>query len=106
MLEALAEAAREHDPLLDPRWNALAAGTLPAEEQKYLRELEQSGAVPPGTFDAFRPFSVEERAEITERDQGQVIPFRRDLGKITAVLTPFVAAAIGRIAPGSRFRLA
>lgn len=51
---ALGKAAREIDPLNDPRWDALARGELSPAEQDALRAFAEQAGIPEA-FEAFRP---------------------------------------------------
>lgn len=57
LLRELARAAREEEEeeRRDPRWDALAAGTLPAEEEEALRREADSSMAAAERYEAFRP---------------------------------------------------
>jgi hypothetical protein len=56
-LSTLAKAAREVDPLNDPRWEALARGELSEAEQDALRSFGEEAGIPEA-FEAFRPLDA------------------------------------------------
>ncbi|WP_438023404.1 hypothetical protein [Sorangium sp. So ce233] len=60
-LAALARTAREEDVAADPRWDELAAGTLPAEQQTALRARSTAA---PEALRAFEPLNDAERDAI------------------------------------------
>lgn len=63
LLEAVARVARDRgeDPLADPRWERLAAGTASTDDRAALEAMVAGGEVPEGAMDAFAPLSAEAR---------------------------------------------
>lgn len=64
LLDALGRAARNHDPLADPRWDALARGELSDEE---IKTLAEGSAAARDAVEAFRPLGEPARARLTEQ---------------------------------------
>ncbi|CAN94848.1 hypothetical protein sce4685 [Sorangium cellulosum So ce56] len=61
LLEALGRAARERDPFVDPRWEALAEGKLSGQEAEAFRAEMQRSEEGRLAEEMLRPFDVEER---------------------------------------------
>jgi hypothetical protein len=120
LLEAAGRMLRETDPLADPRWESLSAGTLGAADAATMRaEAERGGAseVAAVALEAFRPLDEAERhavlgaalgatpareadGAVDERgpapQPGAPIPIRgrrRRFGPLLATLAPLAAAA-------------
>lgn len=70
LLSALGEAAREGDPLIDPRWEALSAGQLSATEEEALAALAKEGGHSEELIDALRPLDEKAEDRIVERLMG------------------------------------
>ena len=66
LLQRLARIAREEedDERLDPRWEALAAGTLPVEEAEALRREAEESMQTKTRHDAFSPLGPEFRSRV------------------------------------------
>jgi hypothetical protein len=67
LVELVAEIAREEDPTADPRWEALAAGSLPARARADLRAMAQRSAVARALWDACQPLPAERLAQLVDR---------------------------------------
>jgi hypothetical protein len=58
LLGALRPVARERDPLSDPRWDALAHGSLSEEEAAALREEAKRSPAMAEAYEVFRPLDA------------------------------------------------
>ncbi|WP_437279180.1 hypothetical protein WME90_01070 [Sorangium sp. So ce375] len=67
LLEALGRAARERDPFVDPRWEALAEGKLSEEEAEAFRAEMRRSEEGRLAEEMLRPFDVEERRRKVRR---------------------------------------
>ncbi len=88
---ATLEAAHEHEPPEDPRWAALSAGTLSADEAEVLRQRA------PERFELYRPLSDAEQERITEGVLARLAykERARRRSRIVAVVAALVALALG-----------
>jgi hypothetical protein len=75
-MEALVQIAREKDLLSDPRWERLAAGTLPDGEREQLRVIAEESDLGRSAYDAFRPFEPEAIDRMTDRVLESLAPQR------------------------------
>ena len=66
LLEAIQRVARERDPLSDPRWDALAAGTLSDEEEAALREEAKRSPAMAQAYEAFRPLDAAKKERMID----------------------------------------
>ncbi len=119
-LGALARQEGEAEsPLLDERWDRLAAGTLTAEEDAELRALAASSDEAREAYEAFRPLGADFQARVVrainaERTTEETADLvRRALArdpaaqtKLVAVLTPVIQARVTRTLLARRHRLA
>jgi hypothetical protein len=64
LLAALRDASRDEAEHLDPRWPALADGTLAPADVEALREEASQTEVGRRLWELYRPVSTEERARI------------------------------------------
>jgi hypothetical protein len=80
LLEALRRAAREEEPAADPRWSALAAGTISEEKQVELLAAAEGSEEARQRYEAFRPLDVGVRARMTERVLAELNLLREDRG--------------------------
>jgi len=83
LLKALTDTAKEIDPLADPRWEALAEGTLSAEDEAALAALARTSERHRALYEAFRPLDEAARARIAASlvaaspPPARVVPLRR-----------------------------
>lgn len=66
-LEELAKVAQREDPTVDPRWDALAKGSLTKEQEEELRASAERSAKEQQAFEAFRPLDDGARARFADR---------------------------------------
>ncbi|AKT42367.1 hypothetical protein [Chondromyces crocatus] len=67
LLRALSRAAREDDPLVDPRWDELAADRLSEEDREALEALARQDPEAQEALKAFAPLGEDVRAATVER---------------------------------------
>src|SRR6185436_3854240 len=72
LLEAVREAARERDPLADPRWEALARGELSPEQIAALREEPRAGEA--DAYEVFRPLDPAVQEQMVDRAMASLRP--------------------------------
>lgn len=95
-LDALLPRLRAADPLADPRWDALAGGTLPEDKAAELKAACERGDAPAGAYEVFQPMSPERREKLLAAVLGPDAPAERK--EAPAPVSPwrrraFVAAA-------------
>jgi hypothetical protein len=93
--DALFQRLRAADPLADPRWDALADGTLPEDEAAELKTACERGDAPAGAYEVFQPMSPERREKLLAAVLGPDAPAER--GEAPVPVSPwrrraFVAA--------------
>lgn len=71
--KTLGKAARELDPLNDPRWDALARGELSDAEQAELRAFAERAGIPEA-FEAFRPLDGADDEALVDALLGREAP--------------------------------
>jgi hypothetical protein len=77
MLERVAEAARELDPLADPRWEALAAGTISEADRADLHAMADRSDAARRAWDMLQPRSAQQQRELAETVVGRAAAARR-----------------------------
>ncbi|WP_437707234.1 hypothetical protein WMF45_26220 [Sorangium sp. So ce448] len=92
LLEALGRAARERDPFVDPRWEALAEGKLSGQEAEAFRAEMQRSEEGRLAEEMLRPFDVEERRLKVRR----LLAERRGKAGTAAAGTAAAGAAVRR----------
>src|SRR5262245_10241854 len=95
LLKELAERARARaarEP--DPRWDALAAGTLPPEEVARLQEEARTSPEAAAAWELFRPLGVEFQARVVSRVRPRRSAWRRALPPLLAAAAA-LAVALG-----------
>ncbi|HEY8211969.1 MAG TPA: hypothetical protein VIG99_31020 [Myxococcaceae bacterium] len=70
-LDLVRDAARERDPMADPRWDALARGALSSEEEAELRRKD------PEAFEALRPLDAAAQARMVSGAVEALLPAPR-----------------------------
>src|SRR6185369_9714559 len=96
LLDAVQQVARERDALSDPRWDALAKGTLSEEDEAVLREEAARSPAMAEAYELFRPFDAATKEAMIARvlAANPVVPKARRWWRAGATLAAAVVAAL------------